>query len=158
MILDVGIGEYVISNDSNAILKTYALGSCVSLVLWNKGKDLAGLSHFALPESSVNEEKAKIKPAYFIDSGLPIFLEEFKKKGGILNSAITYLVGGSSILDVNRTFDIGRRNVIAVKKVLWKYGLGVIKADVGGNISRTVAVPLATGEVLLSNSQKKWKL
>ena len=57
-------------------------------------------------------------------------------------------------MDANRKFDIGKRNVIAIKRYLWKNGLGVVKEDVGGSISRTVTVYVGTGEITLSNAQK----
>lgn len=61
-------------------------------------------------------------------------------------------------MDNNNTFDIGRRNPVAVKRYLWKNGLGVVKEDIGGKISRTVSVFIDTGEVLVSNAKTEWKI
>ena len=142
------------------MIKTYALGSCVAVFIWDKAHKVAGLIHIALPEAKVNEDKARLKPGYFADTGIPAFLQSFTRSGGDQRKAQIKLAGGASILelDENRTFDIGRRNVIAIKRALWKYGLGVISEDVGGKISRTVSIEVDTGEVLLNNAQRTWSI
>jgi chemotaxis protein CheD len=155
---DVGIGEFKISNDEKDTLKTYALGSCVAVIAYDKSTKVAGLIHIALPDSSVNPKKAETRPGFFADTGLPLFLKEFKKKGASRANSWIKIAGGSNIMDEEKTFDIGRRNAIAVKRYLWKNGLGVIKEDTGGNISRTVSISVATGEVLISNAKEKWTL
>ena len=114
--------------------------------------------HIALPDSAVNIEKAQSLPGYFADTGLPILLKDFKKLGGDRKTTVIKIAGGSSIMDANKTFDIGKRNAIAVKRFLWKQGLGVMKEDIGGNISRTVSVDIDTGKVMLSNAKNRWEL
>lgn len=155
---DVGIGEYVVSAEKEDILKTYALGSCVAVLAWDKVNRIAGMIHVALPESSINPEKAVSKPGYFADTGVELMLKDMKKKGADLRKLVIKLAGGSSIMDANRKFDIGKRNVIAIKRYLWKTGLGVVKEDVGGTISRTVSMEVSTGEIILSNAQGSWNL
>ena len=61
-------------------------------------------------------------------------------------------------MDEQRRFDIGKRNVLAIKKYLWKQQLGIIAEDVGGNISRSVSVCVATGEVVVSSNGREWNL
>lgn len=155
---DVGIGEFIVSKDQQDVIKTYALGSCVAVIMYDKMNKVAGMIHIALPDSTVNPKKAQTRPGFFADTGLPLFLDEMKKKGAVRNSTWIKLAGGSNIMDEGNTFDIGRRNAIAIKRYLWKKGLGVIKEDIGGNISRTVSIAVSTGEVLLSNSERKWNL
>ena len=155
---DVGIGEFLVSNDGKDILKTYALGSCVAVLMYDKVHKVAGMIHIALPDSKVNPKKAETRPAFFADTGLPLFIQEMKKKGAEKKSTWIKLAGGSNIMDEGKTFDIGRRNAIAIKRYLWKNGLGVIKEDIGGNISRTVSIEVATGQVLVSNYGNKWNL
>jgi chemotaxis protein CheD len=155
---DVGIGEFKVSKDSGDVLKTYALGSCVAVIAYDTHTKVAGLIHIALPESKINPKKAETRPGFFADTGLPIFLKEMKQKGANRNNTWIKIAGGSNIMDEGKTFDIGRRNTIAVKRYLWKNGLGAIKEDVGGNISRTVSISVNTGEVIISNSKEKWTL
>lgn len=155
---DVGIGDFLVLSQPDSEIKTYALGSCVALVVWDSKKSLGGLVHIALPESKINEEKARSKPCYFVDSGLPLFFSQLKKAGADRKFSTIKLIGGASILDDSRTFDIGRRNVLAVKKFLWQIGLGINAEDIGGVISRTVSLNIETGKLLISNSGKEWEL
>jgi chemotaxis protein CheD len=155
---DIGIGHLKTTATPGDEIKTYALGSCVAVILYDKKTKIAGMIHIALPDSTVNNEKAKTLPGYFCDTGLPLLLKEFKKLGGDRKSTVIKITGGSSIMDENATFDIGKRNGIAVKRFLWKQGLGVMKEDIGGKISRTVSIDTDTGRVLLSNANNKWEL
>lgn len=155
--LDVGIGDWAVSSDSDEI-KTYALGSCVALVVWDQAMKVGGMIHIALPECHINPDKARDKPGYFADSGLPILFSELKKKGANRKTCWVKLVGGASILDENNTFDIGRRNALAVKKYLWKIGLALNAEDIGGTISRTVSLVLPTGELTITNGNQRWTL
>ena len=158
MRIDIGIGHLDVSNSPGDELKTYALGSCVAVVLWDKVHKVGGMVHVALPESSINTEKASVQPGYFADTGINELLKRFRAKGGDPRSTVIKIAGGSSLMDEKRTFDIGRRNTIAVKRYLWKYGMGVVNEDTGGRISRTVSLLIDDGQVLLSNASKKWEL
>ena len=158
MRIDVGIGDFAVSSDAADTIKTYALGSCVAVVAYDKARKVAGLIHIALPESSVNPGKGAAKPGYFADTGLPLFLDELKKKGASRQTTSFRIAGGSTMMDAQKTFDIGRRNVIAVKRYLWKNGLGVVREDVGGEISRTVSVEVKSGEMLISNKNDSWTI
>ena len=154
---DVGIGDLLVSAAEDEI-KTYALGSCVAVVVWDKLRKAGGMIHIALPEGQINPEKARDKPGYFADTGLPVLFSELKKAGANRNSCWVKLIGGASILDENHTFDIGRRNALAVKKYLWKIGLALTSEDIGGSISRTVSLNVATGDLVVSNGSKRWTL
>lgn len=153
--VDVGIGEYYISQSEEEI-KTYALGSCVALVVWDATKKTGGLIHIALPDSTINLQKAQDKPGYFVDSGLPVFFSVLKDLGANRKTSWVKLIGGASILDENKTFDIGRRNILGVKKYLWKIGLILNGEDTGGTISRTVSLSVPTGDMQISNGSTRW--
>jgi chemotaxis protein CheD len=156
--MDVGIGQWLISDNPNNLIKTYALGSCVALTLWDKKAGVGGLIHMALPESSINPDKAESMPGYFVDTGLKAFFREAKQKGASRENSTIKLIGGSSILDESKTFDIGKRNILATKKHLWKMGLGINREDIGGKISRTVSLNVETGEIVISHAGNTWNL
>lgn len=48
-------------------------------------------------------------------------------------------------MDENGVFNIGKRNHLALRKILWKAGVIVHAEDVGGSTSRTVRLEVATG-------------
>jgi chemotaxis protein CheD len=154
----VGIGEWAISSNEDDLLKTYALGSCVAVCIYDASKRLAGLIHIALPDSSLDPKKAIARPGYFADSGLAFMIEELKAAGALKAHVWIKLAGGASVMDDRGFFDIGRRNVLAIKKALWKSSLGPIAEDVGGSISRTVSLAVGSGEVIISSSNRQWPL
>lgn len=158
MRLDIGIGEWKVSNKVDDELKTYALGSCVAVCAYDPENKVAGLIHIALPDSKVNSNKAQKLPGYFADTGLPKLFEAMTKKGAEKKNIRVKLTGGSSIMDQNRHFDIGRRNTIAIKRYLWKNGFGVIKEDTGGNASRTVGFKVGDGTIIVSNAGRTWQI
>jgi len=154
---DVGIGDIRIATGEQEI-KTYALGSCVAVVVWDSSMRIGGMIHIALPEGQINPDKAAEKPGYFADTGLPVLFAELKKAGANRRTCWVKLVGGASILDPSHTFEIGRRNALAVKKYLWKIGLALNAEEIGGNISRTVSLELPTGALTISSGSQKWTL
>lgn len=156
--IHVGVGEYSVSSSEEDVIKTFALGSCVAVIMYDRVQKIAGLIHIALPDSSINSRKAESKPGYFVDTGLPVILKEMKKQNASMNNIWIKLVGGSNIMDEKHRFDIGKRNVLAIKKYLWKNRLGIVGEDTGGNICRTVRVSVSDGELLISYGKKTWVL
>ena len=157
-IRNIGIGEWIVSKAEDDVLKTYALGSCVAVLIYDSKLRIAGLIHVALPESSVDPERSRVQPGYFADSGLPQMIEEMKTLGASRSGVWVKLAGGASVMDPGNFFDIGKRNILAVKRVLWKSSLGPVAEDTGGNISRTVAFSVADGLVAISSGQKSWNI
>lgn len=159
----LGVGDLSATAKQGAILKTYALGSCIALMILDPVTRCVSMAHIALPESTISPSKAKILPGYFADTAVPALFEEMKKQtGGQLSKPTKLIVkmcGGANVSDGNNTFNIGKRNALAIKKALWKYGLGPRADDTGGNFSRTVTLYQENGIALVSSPGKKdWKL
>ncbi len=156
----VGVGEYAACKSAGHVLKTLALGSCVAVILLDVQNRAVGLLHVALPDSSINKKRANDLPGLFADTGIPKLLEDMKKLGyNGHGKMIVKLVGGASILDPNNMFNIGKRNLLAIRKILWRYQLGAIAEDVEGSISRSVSVDVNTGKVLISSPGRgEWEL
>jgi len=156
----VGVGEYAASKTPGDVIKTFALGSCVGVIFLVPHLRMVGLLHVALPDSSINSRLYKDKPGMFVDTGISALLNKMGQLGyNEKDRTIVKLVGGATIMDPNNTFNIGKRNLLAVKKILWKYRLGVLAEDIGSNISRTVMVDVDSGRVDLSSPARgQWKI
>ena len=144
----LGVGEIGVCDGTESI-KTFALGSCVALILVDKHTGIVGMAHIALPESNINLKKAEELPGYFADTGIEALLASMADKGAPVERSRSEikLVGGAQIMDTEGTFNIGKRNVLAIKKLLWAKGMAPIAEDVGGNISRTVTAHGGSGRV-----------
>lgn len=156
----VGVGEYAVSNKPSEVIKTLALGSCVGVIVLVPEIKAAGLLHIALPDSSINKKRMQERPGMFADTGIPLLMNDMKKLGYSGNGRmVVKLAGGAAIMDPKNTFNIGKRNLLAVKKILWQYKLGPRAEHVGDTISRTVSVYVDTGKVLLSSPGRgEWEL
>lgn len=156
----LGVGEFGATRQPGSVIKTYALGSCVALILMDPRTRSVGMAHIALPESEVNRDRAKERPGYFADTGIPALLRAMAKCGckgprGVMAK----LVGGAKVMDDNNIFNIGKRNVLAIKKILWQHGMGAVAEDIGGSISRTVQVDVDSGRVIISSSNRStWEI
>jgi len=51
--LIIGIGEYVVSNKKEDTIKTYALASCVAVIIYSSSKKVSGMVHISLPEAEL---------------------------------------------------------------------------------------------------------
>jgi chemotaxis protein CheD len=156
--ITVGIGDWAVSCNPEDIIKTYALGSCIAVILLDVSVGMAALIHIALPESSIDPDKAIKLPGYFADTGLPLMIEEMKKRGATRPHIRVKIAGGASVMDDKGIFDIGKRNLLAAKRILWKSSLGAIAEDTGGDISRTVSVQVSDGETTIASGNKIWKI
>ncbi len=156
----VGVGEYAATKSREDVIKTMALGSCVGVILLDPIAKVAGLLHVALPDSSISRKRVEERPGMFADTGIPCILKEMQRLGSALNAKmLVKLAGGARIMDPNNTFNIGKRNILAVKKILWKYKLGARSEDLGDTISRTVSVYLDSGKITISSPGRgEWEL
>ena len=155
----IGIGELKVSNMAGDVLRSYGLGSCIGLVILAPRQRTVGMLHVALPESKINQQLAKDQPGMFADTGIPFILQEMERCGCTVGDLVIKIAGGASVMDPGATFEIGKRNILAVKKTLWRYHLGPVAEDVGDIISRTMSVSVDTGIVTVSSPRKgEWDL
>jgi chemotaxis protein CheD len=146
----VGVGDMAFSADPAQTLVTYALGSCLGVTAWDRERQLGGLLHFMLPLSSVNPEKAEEKPAMFGDKALPAFLEKLFQMGASRRHLQVKIAGGAEIHGPD-SFEIGKRNLLLARRLLWKNGLAPEAEAVGGSIGRTLRLEIGSGRVLLKD-------
>lgn len=129
-----------------------ALGSCIGVILYDPAIKTAGLLHFALPDSSARLKSAGPIPGRYADTGIPLIINEMMKMGSKGGRYLTVkIVRGAQIMDPHDTFNIGKRNILAAKKILWKQRVFLKTEEVGGSISRTVAVEVDSGKVIVTS-------
>jgi chemotaxis protein CheD len=151
--LVVGIADCKASKDANATILTYALGSCIALVLYDPGAKIGGMLHFMLPSSQQDSQRAHSKPAMYADTGFSLLFAELEKFGANPRRLVAHLAGGGQILESHAALNIGKRNQIAAKSLLWKAGILVQSESVGGAVTRSIGLQLATGQIWLKQSE-----
>jgi chemotaxis protein CheD len=145
--LIVGISDCKVSNDLDSTLVTYALGSCIAVVLYDPATKVGGLLHYMLPESALDAQKAQQNPFMFADTGIRALLQAVTASGALPKRMVVRLAGGAAVLDTEGVFQIGKRNYLAARKILWKAGVLISAEAVGGDVSRTIRLDLATGRM-----------
>jgi len=147
--LVVGVADMVVSNDPNAELVTYSLGSCLGITVYDPTKKVGGLLHVMLPDSKIDPVKAISTPCMFVDTGVPRLFQAACNLGAERSRLVVKVAGGTQSLDEKGIFNIGERNHRALTSLLAHNGYGIQRQDVGGVSSRTLRLDLATGELAI---------
>lgn len=156
----VGIADMMVSAAPDDLIITYALGSCLGITIYDPVAQVGGMLHAMLPTCSTNPEKAQKNPLMFVDTGVPqLFLASYKL-GAKKERLIVKVAGGAC---VNKTaeedhFQIGKRNFLMLRKLLWKNGVLIKAEEVGGNVARTMSLALADGEIIIRSKGTEHKL
>jgi chemotaxis protein CheD len=148
-ILIVNIADCKVSRDPADVLVTHALGSCIAVLVHDPVAKVAGLLHYMLPESSIDVERARRLPFLFADTGIPLLLCSTVQLGAAKSRMVVTAVGGAQMLDPTGTFNIGRRNRLAMTSIFAKLGIPIHREAIGGTVSRTVRIDVASGRVQL---------
>lgn len=158
MQLTVDIADIKVSNDPECVIVTYALGSCIAVMLHDPARRIGGMIHYMLPLSDTSPDKAKLKPAMFADTGIPLLFEEMYKHGCDKRDLVVKVAGGGALYDDKGMFNIGQRNYTVLRKLFWKNGVIIKAEDVGGAKSRTARLWVSTGKVTISSQGEEAEL
>ena len=147
----VGVADMKIATQSGDELITYALGSCLGITLYDPVAQVGGLLHVMLPLSTIDPAKAKDNPCMFVDTGVPRLFLDCYKAGAQKQRVVVKVAGGASVHpnEEEDLFQIGKRNFVMLRKLLWKNGVLLKAHDVGGSHSRTMSLDITTGTVSL---------
>lgn len=154
----VGAADMKISGDPAVRIVTRALGSCLGVILYDPVVRVGGLLHLMLPSAQVNAGKAAARPYMFVDTAMPRFLVAVMDAGAQRDRLQVRVAGGASIRTESDFFAIGRRNLTALRKWLWKEELVMTASDTGGYLSRTLYLELRTGRAWIVSAGKQWDL
>ncbi len=145
----IGVADMAVSNSPDELLVTYSLGSCVAVIIFDPVARVGGMLHYMLPESSLDAEKAQKNPCMFADTGITLLFRSSYKLGARKENIVVKAAGGAQILDQNGLFNIGKRNHLAMRKILWKNNVAIAAEHVGGEVNRTVRLDMSTGRVYM---------
>lgn len=146
-----GIGDILTSADPAHVIITYALGSCVGVTVHDGVAHVGGLLHAMLPTSSLDPVRAQGAPGTFVDTGFVALLEQCRRLGARKERLVITAAGGAALWDSpGDQFQIGKRNVLALRQILWNAGLRLHAHDLGGSHSRTMSLAVGSGGVRLT--------
>ena len=138
----VRMGELAVSREPGDVLACIGLGSCIGLVLVDRGAGVAALAHVMLPAGP-----GGTPPAKFADSGVPATIERVLGAGARQVRLEAALVGGASMFAMSGGQEIGARNEEAVAELLGRQRIPVVATATGGSRGRTVRLTVAPAGV-----------
>jgi chemotaxis protein CheD len=141
----VGIGGFAVSATPGDVIKTFALATCVGIVMYSASKRVMGMSHIQLPSSSVMRQGDL--PSRFADLGPAHLLMEMQRKGVSKGEIMVSLYGGIQRNGPDDMFRIGEKNLEVIRDGLTKMGMRYTNADVSGTDSRTLVAQVTSGMV-----------
>ncbi|HEY8257999.1 MAG TPA: chemotaxis protein CheD [Gemmatimonadales bacterium] len=130
------------------VLVTVGLGSCVAVLLYDPVARVGGLAHVLLPSPALS--RADHNPAKFPQTAIPHLLELMAREGGSSRRMTGRLAGGASMfasLAAPGTIQMGERNVVACRQVLYAHGIPLKAEAVGGDYGRTVKLRVSDGQI-----------
>lgn len=156
MNVKVNISDAKVSANASETLVTYALGSCVGLCLYDPKTRIGGMLHCLLPDSRKDPAKASQNPFAYADSGAKLLLERLLSIGAVKRRLQVTIAGGARRLaGETGIYDIGKQNLIAIRRFLWKSGLLINAEEVGGSSPRTMYLCMADGTVTIRSAGDK---
>jgi chemotaxis protein CheD len=151
-VITVGISDLAVSKAPD-IIATYALGSCVGICLIDQRSKIGGLAHIMLPNS---KEATHIQDNLkkFADTGIAMLIREIERAGGNIRNLKAKIAGGAQMFSGVSSFNIGERNVKAVKQILQNYNIEIVSEQTGDKIGRTIFFNIETGMVEVKSAAR----
>jgi chemotaxis protein CheD len=150
-LVTVDIGDLRVSREVDDVLVTYALGSCVAVMVHDPVRVAGGMIHYMLPLSDTAPERARDRPAMFADTGIPALFHAMYALGCRKQDLVVKVAGGGALHDDSGIFRIGERNCAVMRTIFRKAGVAIRAEDVGGARSRTARLHVATGRCVISS-------
>ena len=152
----IDISDAKVSDNPADVLVTYSLGSCIGVCLYDPALHIGGMLHYQLPTSTMDPTRAQSKPFMFADTGMKLLVDKLLSMGVNKKRLQVRLAGGATMATGPQGFDIGKRNYLAIRKILWSNGMIIDAEDVGGNAARNLYLDIADGTVTVrSNGVEK---
>ncbi len=148
--LTVEISDLKVSTCSEDLLVTYALGSCIAVIVHDPIRKVGGMIHYMLPLSEIAPDKALDRPAMFADTGIPELFRTMYGVGCDKRNLVVKVAGGGALYDDKGLFSIGKRNYTVLRKMFWKAGVIITSEDVGGAKSRTARLWVGDGRCTIA--------
>jgi len=149
----VQISDAKVSANAADRIVTYSLGSCIGLCLYDYSLKVGGMLHFQLPDSKMDSHTAVSNPFKFADTGTELLFDKLVSMGAHPKKMKVAMAGGASMDAGPKGFDIGKRNILAIRKMLWKKGLFIDAEDLGSNGFRNLYLSINDGTVTVKTAE-----
>lgn len=138
--------EMRISTNPVETLVAFSIGSGMGVTVHDPVCGAGGILNFMLPDSGcangINPDRV---PFMFADTGMPAFLAALCALKAQPERLKVVIAGGAHIMDQTGAFNVGRKNLAALKTWCDAYNLKIHHEHTGGNTSRTLSLDIGSG-------------
>ncbi len=156
--IEVKMGELVIINDDTTELKTF-VGSCVAICLFDIKSKIAAMAHVMLPKKPNNMHHIQENEiGKFADMAFMHMINNMVSMGADPKTIQAKMAGGATIFSheaETSLFNIGSRNISAIKQLLKDNGIMLVSEDTGENFGRWVRFNPNSGKMIIVSNLKK---
>jgi chemotaxis protein CheD len=135
-------GQFIITSVPTLI--STVLGSCVSVCLWDKVRNIGAMNHYLLPGTEA--DSADDANRGLTSTGMLIRSLQ-NRKVNVKHLEAKVFGGCNSLYVGNDLFKVGERNITVALDVLKSHDIVVTAQHVGGNAGRKIVFNTATGKV-----------
>lgn len=150
----VGVADMAVTNDQNATLITYALGSCIGVTIYDPVAHVGGLLHFMLPIRTDRRDRQGESSAMFGDIAIPMLFNKCYALGAKKERLVICAAGGAEVLSDKGVFKVGSRNRTLIRKIFWMNDILLSADETGGTIARTMSLKMSDGSVEIRTNGK----
>lgn len=137
-------GEYVVTDDADAILTTI-LGSCVAACIRDPIAGVGGMNHFLLPGDKSKDNCDSLR--YGVHS-MELLINGLLQRGANRSRLEAKLFGGACVVQ-GLTTDVGAQNAEFALHFLDAEGIRCVGGSLGGDLGRRVRYWPASGRAAL---------
>ena len=150
--ITVHVSDAKVSRDPSDVIITHSLGSCIGVCLYDAAVRVGGMLHYQLPDSKLNADRARKNPFMFADTGFMLLVKKLEALGANRKRLNVKIAGGAAMDAGPKGFDIGKRNCLAIRKLLWKCGMFLNAEEVGGVSPRNLYLSISDGTVIMKSN------
>ena len=142
----VNCSEMKISTNPVETLVAFSIGSGMGVAVHDPICGVGGILNFMLPDSGGSNGVGPVRvPFMFADTGIPAFLTALYAQDAQPDRLKVVIAGGAHILDRTDAFNIGLKNLEALKARFDEYKLKIHHENTGGSNSRTLSLEIRSG-------------
>ena len=154
-ILEIPMGGLCLTEKDKNTLQTF-VGSCVAICLYDPVAKIAGMAHVMLPKNNTAEPMPKPE-GKFVDVAIKILLDRLAANGAKQYRLKAKMAGGASVFQNEgnkNVFNIGTRNVDAIRAALAEKKIPIISEDVGEKGGRWLIFDVASSTMTIKDRAK----
>jgi chemotaxis protein CheD len=134
-------GEWFVS-DSDQLVVTTTLGSCIAACLWDRERRIGGMNHFMLPEGDGDSGR-------YGSYAMELLINEMMRRGSLRSALEAKVFGGGRVIAGASALNVGERNTAFVLEYLRTERIPVVSKDVLDVFARKVCLLPASGKAMV---------